>query len=61
MDIYSLAITHIHARPQPVRMSAWAEDCYYSNQIVLPRLSSGLLGSVTITVGVVLILGITVI
>lgn len=61
MDIYSLAITHIYTRPRPVRISAWAEDRYYSNQIALPRLSSGLLGSVTIMVGVILILGITLI
>ncbi|CDZ60819.1 hypothetical protein [Neorhizobium galegae] len=56
MDIYSLAITHIHTQAQPVRMSAWAEDRYYSDQMALTRLSLGLLGSIAMTAGMFLIL-----
>ncbi|CAN7580098.1 hypothetical protein [Mesorhizobium sp. LjNodule214] len=58
MDIYSVAVTNIHAGARPAPMSARAEERYYSNQIALPHLSPGLLGSIAITAGVILILGI---
>ena len=61
MDIYSLAAANIHTAPRPAPMSARAEDRYYSNQIVLPRLSRGLLGSLAMTASVILILGMTLI
>ncbi|NKN38995.1 hypothetical protein HFC70_21815 [Agrobacterium sp. a22-2] len=61
MDIYSLTITHIHTGPQPVRMSARAEECYYSSQFALQRLSPGLLRSIVIGASVTLILGIALI
>ena len=61
MDIYSLAVTHTHAGAPPAPMSARAEDRYYSNQIAMPRLSPGLLGSIAMTASVILILGITLI
>ncbi|MER9078667.1 hypothetical protein [Mesorhizobium sp. M0895] len=61
MDIYSLAATHIHTAARPGPMSAWAEDRYYSDQIAWPHLNQGLLGSIVMTAGVILILGITLI
>ena len=38
-------------------MTGRAEDRYYANQIALPRLSPGLLGSIAMMAGVFLILG----
>ncbi|RXT30570.1 hypothetical protein B5P46_01085 [Rhizobium leguminosarum] len=61
MDIYGLAVTHIHTAVRPVRMSAWAEDRYYSNQMDLRRLNPGLRGSIAIAAGLTLILGVTLI
>ena len=62
MDIYSLAVTHIHTGLRPVPLSARAEDHYYcSNQVVLPHLSRGLLRSIAMTAGVILIIGLTLI
>ena len=57
MDIYSLAATHIHAEARQAPMTARGEDRYYANQIALPRLSPGLLGSIAMMAGVILILG----
>lgn len=54
MDIYGLAITHIRTAVRPVRMSAWAEDRYYSNQMDLRRLNPGLRGSIAIAAGLTL-------
>lgn len=61
MDIYSLTIAHMHAGVRPVRMSAWAEDRYYSSQIALPRLNPGVLRSIVIPACMALALGITLI
>ena len=57
MDIYSLAATHIHAEAQPAPTTARAEDRYYANHIALPRLRPGLLGSIAMLAGLILILG----
>jgi hypothetical protein len=57
MDIYSLAATHVHAHPRPGPMKARAEDRYYATQIALPHLRTGLLGSIPMMVGVILLLG----
>ncbi|MER8692097.1 hypothetical protein NKI77_07960 [Mesorhizobium opportunistum] len=61
MDIYSLAATHINTGVRPGPMSAQAEDRYYSDQISWPPPKQGLLGSIAMTAGVVLILGMTLI
>ncbi|QTG17281.1 hypothetical protein G6M86_28780 (plasmid) [Agrobacterium tumefaciens] len=61
MDIYSLAITHIHAPVPTVRMSAWAEDRYYSDHKGVPRFRPGLFGSVAMAAGMIMILGMTLI
>ena len=58
MDIYSLVATNIHPGARPEPMNARAEDRYYSDQITLPRLSPGVLRSIAMTAGVILILGI---
>ncbi|CAN7649803.1 hypothetical protein [Rhizobium sp. LjRoot254] len=60
MDIYSLTTIHIHIAMRPARMSAWAEDHYYSNHMGV-RLGSGLLGSIALAAGVTMMLGITLI
>jgi hypothetical protein len=57
MDIYSLAAAHVHAQPRPAPMKARAEDRYYANQIALPLLRPGLLGSIAMIAGVILFLG----
>ncbi|WEK03478.1 MAG: hypothetical protein P0Y65_14915 [Candidatus Devosia phytovorans] len=57
MDMYSLAVTHIHARPQPAQMSAAAEDRYYASQAALPPLRPGLLGSIAAMASLILWFG----
>lgn len=61
MDIYSLAITHIQIEPRPVRMNTSAEDRYYSNHMGLRRFRPGLLRSIAMAAGMVMMLGITLI
>lgn len=56
MDIYSLVAANIRPKADPARMDAKAEDRYYSDQIALPRLSPGLLGSIVVTSCAILIL-----
>ena len=58
MDIYSLVAANLHTEPRQASMNARAEDRYYSDQITLPRLSPGVLRSIAMTAGVILILGI---
>ncbi|OWK25557.1 hypothetical protein AJ87_09115 [Rhizobium yanglingense] len=57
MDIYSLAITHIHAAARPLRMSAWEEESYYSNHKGGRHFGPVLLGSIAMAVGVIMMLG----
>lgn len=61
MDIYSLAIAHIHTAARPARMNARAEDRYYSNHRDVRRSRPGLLGSIAMVGGVIMMLGISLI
>jgi hypothetical protein len=56
MDIYSLAATQVHAEPRPAPMKARAEDRYYANQIAPPFLQPGLVGSIAMIAGMILLL-----
>lgn len=57
MDIYGLAATHIHPQPRSPPMNTQAENRYYANQIGLPPLHPGLIGSVAMIAGIILLLG----
>jgi hypothetical protein len=59
MDIYSLVAANTHTGGHPTPMSARAEDRYYSDQFALSGLNPGLLGSIAMTAGVILIFGLT--
>jgi hypothetical protein len=61
VDIYSLAAANIYAPTRSAPMSAQAEDRYYSQHITLPRVGAGLLTSIAMTVGVALLLGMSLI
>ena len=56
MDIYSLVATNMRSGGHPARMDPKSEDRYYSDQLALPRLSAGLLGSIVATTCALLIL-----
>ncbi|RUM25215.1 hypothetical protein EFQ99_10600 [Rhizobium vallis] len=57
MDIQSLIAAHMSNRRRPTRMNAAAEDRYYRNQIILPpRLGLRLVGLITTTAGLTLLL-----
>lgn len=56
MDIYSLVATNIRSKGHPVPMATKAEDRYYREQVVLPRLNPGLLGSIVATTCAILVL-----
>ncbi len=58
MDIYSLVAANLHAGPRQAPMNARSEDRYYAQQITVPRLGPGLLGSIAMMTSVILILGI---
>jgi hypothetical protein len=57
MDIYGLAAAHIHSQPRSSPMNAQAENRYYANQICLPSLHPGLIGSVAMIAGIILLVG----
>lgn len=57
MDIQSLVAAHMPNHRRPTQMDAAAEDRYYRNQIILaPRLGLRLVGLITTTAGVTLLL-----
>jgi len=56
MDIYGLIATNMRSRARPARMDAKSEDRYYSDQVALPRLSRGLLGSIVVMTCALLVL-----
>lgn len=55
MDFYSLVAGGFGQRPRPAEMTAKEEQRYYA-RVSLPRLPSGLVGSLATLAGIVLVL-----
>ncbi|MER8423891.1 hypothetical protein [Mesorhizobium sp. M1112] len=55
MDIYSLVAANLHSGARPALKDAKSEDRYYSDQVALPRLGPGLLGSIAVCALLILV------